>query len=45
MQLKKKQKTFSNFFAPILKYTSKFEHFEKKDDAHILCISKIMDCE
>ena len=28
-----KQMTFSEFFTPFLKYTSIFEHFEKKDDS------------
>ena len=30
MQLSKKQKIFSQFFAPFLKSTSNFEDFEKK---------------
>ena len=32
MQLSKKQYTFSEFFAPILKSMSNFKHFEEKDD-------------
>ena len=31
MQLSKKQKTFCEYLAPFLKFTSKFEHFEKKN--------------
>ena len=30
--LSQKQKTFSQFFAPFLKSTLKFEHFQKKND-------------
>ena len=45
LHLSKKQKTFANFFSPILKLTSNFEHFETKDDAHRLCIFEIMDCK
>ena len=29
-QLTKKQKRISGFFAPVLKFASDFEHFEKK---------------
>ena len=44
MQLSKKQKTFCEYLAPFLKFTSKFEHFEKKKrDTHCLCISEITD--
>ena len=32
-------------FAPFVKSKSNFEHFEKKDDPHTLCISDIRDCE
>ena len=45
MQLCKKQKPFSKFIAAFLKSASHFQHFQKKDDPHILCISKIIDCE
>ena len=31
MQLSKKQKTFCEYLAPFLIFTSKFEHFEKKN--------------
>ena len=45
MQLSKKQYTFSEFFAPILKSMSNFKHFEEKDDPLSWCISQVTDCE
>ena len=45
MELFKKQKTFSAFFAPFLKFTSIFGNFERKDDPHRLCIFRIRDCK
>ena len=36
-----KQKTFSQFFSAILKFTLNFEHFRKKDGRHSRCISQI----
>ena len=45
MQLSKKQKLFSEFSSSFLKSTSNFEHFDKKDDAHSLCVSKITNCK
>ena len=39
--LSQKQKIFSQFFAAFLKSTLNFEHFQKKDDPHSRCISKI----
>ena len=39
--LSQKQKTFSQFFACILKSTLNFEHFQKKDNPHSRCISQI----
>ena len=42
---KKQKKFFFNFFSAYLKSTSNVEHFEKKDDAHRLCILEIRDCE
>ena len=30
LQISKKQKTFSQFFAPFLKFTLNFKHFEKR---------------
>ena len=38
MQLSKKQKTLSEF-------TFNFKFFEKKNNHHSICISKITDCE
>ena len=34
MQVSRKQKTFSQFFAAFLKSSLNFEHFQKKDDSH-----------
>ena len=45
MQLSKKQKNFSQIFAPFLKYELYFEYFEKRDEPHSLCISEITDCK
>ena len=45
MELSNKQKTFSQFFAPLLKSTSNFERFEVKTDPHSLSISEITDLE
>ena len=45
MELSKKQKNFPEFVASVLTYTANFEHFEKKDDPHSLCISEITDCK
>ena len=39
--ISQKQKTFSQFFSAILKFTLNFEHFRKKDDPHSRCISQI----
>ena len=44
-KLCKKQKKKCDFFAPFLKSTSHFKHFEDKYDSHSLYISEIMDCE
>ena len=43
LQLSKKEIIFSQFFAASLKWTSNFEHFEKKDDPHRLCIFEIRE--
>ena len=43
MQLSKTQKTFSQCFAPFLKFTFHFKFLERKDDLHSLCISEITD--
>ena len=45
MQLSKKQKTSSSFFASFQKSTSNIKHFEEKDDPHSLGISEITDWE
>ena len=45
MQFSQKQKIFSEFFSAFLKCRLTFDHFQKKDGAHSLCISYITDCE
>ena len=45
MQLSQESKTFSLFFAAFSKSTLNFKYFEKKDDPHSFCISKITDSE
>ena len=46
MQLSRKQKAFSQFFAAVLKSNLNFEHFQKKkDEPHSWCISEIEDSE
>ena len=45
IQLSRKQKTFSEFFAAFLKFSWNFEHFQKKDDCHSWGISKITESE
>ena len=45
MELSKKQKFRSHFFAAYLKSASTFEHFEKNDDPHRLCIFEVRHCE
>ena len=45
IQLSRKQKTFSDFFAAFLKSSFNFEHFFNKDDPHCWCISEITDPE
>ena len=39
--LSEKPKIFSQFFSAFLKSTLNFEHFQKKDDPHSRCISKV----
>ena len=39
IHLSQKQKTFSEFFSPFLKFTLNFEHFFKKKDPQSQCIS------
>ena len=41
MQMSQKQKHFSAFFTEFLKSKLNFEHFEKRDDPDIFCISEI----
>ena len=43
--LSHKQKTFSGFFIPFLKYAWNLEHFQKKDEYPSLIISEIIDAE
>ena len=43
MHLSQKQKIFSGFFSLFFESALNFEHFQKKDDPHSLCISKIPD--
>ena len=45
MHLSQKQKIFSWFFSAFLESALTFEHFQKKDDPHSLCISEITDHE
>ena len=45
MQVSRKQKTFSEFFAAFLKSSLNFEHFQQKDDSPSLGISEIRDFE
>ena len=45
MHFSKIQKYFSQLFTALLKYTSSFKNFEKKDDPHSLCISEVEDGE
>ena len=45
MQVSRKEKHFSDFFAAFLKSSLNFEHFFKKDDRHCWCISEITDPE
>ena len=45
MQLSQKHKSFCEFFTEFFKYTSNFEHFDKKDDPYRFCISGITDSE
>ena len=44
-QLYKKLKAFSHFFVAFQKSALNFEHFEKKVEPHVWCISKIRDCK
>ena len=43
MHLFQKENNFSQFFSPFSESALNFEHFQKKDDPHRLCISEITD--
>ena len=45
MHLSQKEKNSSQFFPPFFESALNFEHFQKKDDPHSLCISEITDHE
>ena len=45
MQLPKKQKAFSRFFAAFLKFIFNFKYFAKNYYPYTFCISVITDCE
>ena len=45
IQLSRKQKTFYEFFSSFLKSSLNFVLFQKNDDPHGRCISKITDSE
>ena len=45
MNLSQKQKIFSKNFSAFFESPLNFEHFQKKDDPHSLCISEITDHE
>ena len=38
-----KENIFSQFFSPFFESALNFEHFQKKDDPHTLCISEFTD--
>ena len=45
MHLSQKENYFSEFFSPFFESALNFEHFQKKDDPHSLCISEVTDDE
>ena len=45
MHLSQKQHIFSQFFSAFFESALDFEHFQKKDHPHSLCISEITDHE
>ena len=45
MHLPQKENNFFQFFSPFFESALNFEHFQKKDDPHSLCISEITDHE
>ena len=45
MHFSQKQNIFTEFFLAFFDSGVNFEHFQRKDDPHSLCISKIIDHE
>ena len=45
MNLSQKPKIFSKKFSAFFESALNFEHFQKKDDPHSLCISEVTDRE
>ena len=45
VHLSQKPKIFSKLFSSFFESALNFEHFQKKDDPHSLCISEISDHE
>ena len=45
VELSQKQKGFSQFFAAFYQCRLTLQHFEKKDEPHRFCISKITDSQ
>ena len=45
MHLSKKEQAFCQFLSSFLKSILNFEHFEKQDDHHSLCIFESKDWE
>ena len=45
MHLYQKENNFSLFFYSFFESALNFEHFQRKDDPHSLCISEIIDHE
>ena len=45
MHLSQNENNFSQFFSAFSESALNFEHFQKKDDPHSLCISEITDHE
>ena len=45
MHLSQKQNIFTEFFLGFFDSALNFEHFQRKDDPHSLCISEIIEHE
>ena len=45
MRLSQKEINFYEFFSPFFQSALNFEHFQKKDDPHSLCICEFTDHE